>query len=120
MKRLNFESMSVDELWAIHEQIGELLVRKIDDQKKQLEKRLAKLSTDMSLRSKIQAGTANGRVRRPYPEVVPKYRNPADPSETWSGRGKQPRWLAAQIQNGKSLESFLIVLPRGKKRRTAR
>ncbi len=38
MKHANFESMSVDELWTIHEQIGQLLVKKIDVQKKQLEK----------------------------------------------------------------------------------
>ena len=41
-------------------------------------------------------------------KVPPKYRNPANPSETWTGRGKQPRWLAAQIAKGKKLEDFLI------------
>ena len=40
--------------------------------------------------------------------VAPKYRNPANPSETWAGRGKQPRWLAAQTGAGKKLEDFLI------------
>ena len=40
--------------------------------------------------------------------VAPKYRNPANPSETWAGRGKQPRWLAAQTGAGKRLEDFLI------------
>lgn len=40
--------------------------------------------------------------------VAPKYRNPANPSETWAGRGKQPRWLAAQTSAGKKLEDFLI------------
>jgi DNA-binding protein H-NS len=29
--------------------------------------------------------------RRPYPKVTPKFKNPQDPSQTWSGRGKQPR-----------------------------
>ncbi len=120
MKRINFEAMSVDDLWTIHEQIGQLLVRKIDAQKKQLDKQLAKLSTDSALRSKIRDGSAGGRVRRPYPKVVPKYRNPANRSETWSGRGKQPRWLAAQIKTGKSLESFLIASSRNKKRRASR
>lgn len=41
-------------------------------------------------------------------KVAPKYRNPANPSETWAGRGKQPRWLAAQTGAGKKLEDFLI------------
>jgi len=41
-------------------------------------------------------------------KVPPKYRNPANPAETWTGRGKQPRWLAAQVANGRKLEDFLI------------
>lgn len=104
------------------EQLGVVLVKKIDAQKKQLEKRLAKLNKEIGLSMKVQARSSDDRVRRPYPKVVPKYRNPAIPSETWSGRGKQPRWLAAQLKNGKSLESFLIGSPRRGpgKRRAAR
>lgn len=41
-------------------------------------------------------------------KVPPKYRNPAKKTETWSGRGKQPRWLAAQVAKGKKVEDFLI------------
>ena len=41
-------------------------------------------------------------------KVAPKYRNPANAKETWTGRGKQPRWLAAHTTKGKKLEDFLI------------
>lgn len=41
-------------------------------------------------------------------KVPPKYRNPANPEETWSGRGRQPRWLAALAAKGKPLDKFLI------------
>lgn len=41
-------------------------------------------------------------------KVPPKYRNPAKPSETWTGRGKQPRWLAAETAKGRKVEEFLI------------
>ena len=40
--------------------------------------------------------------------VAPKYRNPDNPKETWAGRGKQPRWLAAETDKGRRLEEFLI------------
>lgn len=45
---------------------------------------------------------------RKVSKVAPKYRNPANPQETWTGRGKQPRWLAAQVKKGKKAEDFLI------------
>lgn len=41
-------------------------------------------------------------------KVAPKYRNPANAKETWAGRGKQPRWLAAETSKGRKLEEFLI------------
>jgi DNA-binding protein H-NS len=42
-------------------------------------------------------------------KVAPKYRNPADPSQTWAGRGQPPRWLAAELKSGKKVEDFLIA-----------
>ena len=39
--------------------------------------------------------------------VEPKYRN-ADTGESWSGRGKAPRWLTAAEVSGQSRESFKI------------
>jgi DNA-binding protein H-NS len=45
--------------------------------------------------------------RLPYPKVFPKFRNPDHPSETW-GRGKQPRWLTAQLRTGKRIDDLRI------------
>lgn len=42
-------------------------------------------------------------------KVAPKYRNPSNENETWSGRGKQPRWLAAYTAQGRALEEFRIA-----------
>ena len=39
--------------------------------------------------------------------VAAKYRNSAT-GETWTGRGKMPRWLQAQVSAGKRKEDFLI------------
>lgn len=41
-------------------------------------------------------------------QVAPKYRHP-ETGETWSGRGKAPRWLSAEEAAGKKRESFLIA-----------
>lgn len=52
--------------------------------------------------------TKKATKRRKLGKVPPKYRNPANKTETWTGRGKQPRWLAAQVKKGKKVEDFLI------------
>jgi DNA-binding protein H-NS len=42
-------------------------------------------------------------------KVAPKYRNPANPSETWAGRGVKPRWMQALLAQGKDMEEFKIT-----------
>ncbi|OZI22814.1 H-NS family nucleoid-associated regulatory protein [Bordetella genomosp. 7] len=41
-------------------------------------------------------------------QVAPKYRHP-ETGETWSGRGKPPRWLTAEEAAGRTREAFLIA-----------
>jgi DNA-binding protein H-NS len=39
---------------------------------------------------------------------APKYANPADPSQTWTGRGRKPNWVIAHLEQGKSLEDIAL------------
>ena len=41
-------------------------------------------------------------------KVKPKYRNPANRSETWTGRGLKPKWMVAAMKGGKKQEDFAI------------
>ena len=90
--------MSVDELWEIYEDISKLLEAKMLAEKKMLEGRLNSLppaKTDL-------------KARRPYPPVGPKFANPDDPSQVWSGRGKRPQWVTEKLASGLALEGLSI------------
>ena len=91
--------MTADELWSLREEIHVILSTKLDAEKQKLESRLARLNVINGYEQK---------ARRPYPKVHPKYRNPERPSETWSGRGKQPRWVGAQLRSGMKVDDLLI------------
>ena len=112
MKRHDFNSMSVDELWALRSEISSVLASRIAVEKAKLEKRLRQLQ------SNEQSSASPRRQRRPYPQVLPKYRNPAKPTETWAGRGKQPRWVTEQLRFGKKLDDFRIQPASGSARRS--
>ena len=101
MKNSSLKSMSVDELWELHEFVVAELSHKMAAERAMLEDRLNQLGS-------IVPNNGAKRERRPYPKVLPKYRNPENRRETWAGRGKQPRWLAAQLGTGKKLHDFLI------------
>ncbi len=40
--------------------------------------------------------------------VAAKYMNPDNPGETWSGRGRKPKWLVAKLDKGKKITDFTI------------
>jgi DNA-binding protein H-NS len=103
MRRSDFESLSTYQLEVLLEKIAAILMAKISAEKKLLEDRLAQLNGSL----RFEQSTKNP-DRRPYPAVLPKYRNPEQPSETWAGRGKKPRWVIAQLRSGKQIDDFLI------------
>jgi DNA-binding protein H-NS len=112
MRKLDLEAMDFDELWLFHEELTKILAAKISAEKLELEKRLARLNQREPI-GKATTSSAEPRIDRPprrkYPKVLPKYCNPSVPEETWSGRGKQPRWLVAALQSGYKIEDFLIT-----------
>jgi DNA-binding protein H-NS len=122
MNRNEFKSMSTDELWALHEEIATRLAAALTAEKSVLENRLRRLQRGIETQHATgdakssgakssgvkSSGAKPSTERRPYPPVVPKYRNPERPSETWAGRGKKPRWLAAQLKSGKRIDDFRI------------
>lgn len=58
--------------------------------------------------SEIVGGAGKRRSTTAKAKGVPKYRNPDDPSQTWSGKGRQPAWYKSAIAAGKSNEDLAI------------
>jgi len=106
MKPHDLKSMSIDELWSLHEFVSAALARKIPAETARLNQQLRQLGLGAVSHNINKMSHA----RRTYPQVFPKYRNPAEPSETWAGRGKKPRWLTAQLKSGKRIDDFRIDL----------
>jgi DNA-binding protein H-NS len=121
MRKPDLEAMELDELWLIHEELTKILSEKIAAEKSELEKRLAKLNRVEKFGEVAPPLSKTNRApRRKYPKVLPKYCNPLSPAETWSGRGKQPRWLVAALKTGRKLEEFEIGNVERNARPTAR
>lgn len=108
---IKLENLSVQALETLIENAREAIQRKVAQQEKlagaraEIE-RIAKEAGVQVSDLLAQVGKAASKVARK--PVAAKYRNPADASQTWSGRGKRPRWLADAIAAGKSLASFEI------------
>jgi DNA-binding protein H-NS len=111
MDDLTLTEMALDELWALHERVVSILASRLETQKRELEDRLRQLS----------AAVAPDLVKEPSrlrsPAVPSKFRNPAEPHQTWSGRGKRPHWVTELLHAGMSLQDLQIseTTPRGPK-----
>lgn len=42
------------------------------------------------------------------PKGKARYRDPANPFNSWSGRGKRPTWLKTYLEEGKTLSQFEV------------
>ena len=55
-----------------------------------------------------QAGGRGRRRQAEGPAGAPRYRNPENPEQTWSGRGRRPRWVHEAEAAGRSLDDLRI------------
>ena len=56
---------------------------------------------------KLALGADRKRKQAPR-KLPPAYRNPNNDAETWTGRGRKPRWLVAALNEGKTVEQCRI------------
>jgi DNA-binding protein H-NS len=102
--------MSTDQLMDLYQNVQLMLSDKLQAEKTKIEERLRRIES-------VGAMVTTERVRRPYPPALPKYKDTRNPTEIWSGRGKQPLWVRKQLEAGKKLDRFLIAV--GRRRRCA-
>jgi len=94
--------MPLDELWVLHESVAAILASRLEAEKSRLEDRLRRLGADAA------PNPVKEPSRRQYPAVSPKFRNPAEPHQTWSGRGKRPHWVTELLDAGLNIQDFQI------------
>ncbi len=112
MAAVNLKNMDVDALLTLRGDVERMLAEKGRD----LQRQLARLGGGGEIKRRGRPPGGAGRVSAMKGvKVPPKYRGPG--GETWAGRGATPRWLAALIKEGHSIEEFLIGS--GRKARSA-
>ena len=108
---IDLSALGIEELQTVIADAQRLIKTKKKSHLKNARSQLEKVAADYGftleemVSGKTNSDSAPAKVRKP---VEIRYRNPNDEQETWTGRGKQPRWLAAALASGKSLADFLV------------
>jgi len=70
-----------------------------------LDSDVVKIHQPKTKATKVKTKKASGKRGK----VAPKYKNPANSAETWTGRGRQPVWVREYVQSGGSLDQVAII-----------
>lgn len=97
------KQMSSAELLALKTKVEQVMRRREEKARRELVRMVEALRAGR--RSAVAPGTPHPLKGR---KLKPKYRNPADRTQTWAGRGNQPRWLKVELKKGKKLSAFLV------------
>lgn len=91
--------MATDDLWNLRERLNLILNERLTEERNRIDERLRQL------------GIAQGSMLDTAPKKKhrAKYQNPNNSLQTWSGRGKIPRWVAIALASGSQLSELRAV-----------
>ena len=114
----NLEALSYAQLTQLEQRVRTAKDRKYDQAcvaaDQQLRAKLGQIIQDLGIRPedapKIAAPASNGKPqrRKGRGKVAIKFRDPNQPENTWTGRGRAPRWLTAAEKSGAKRQEFQV------------
>jgi DNA-binding protein H-NS len=98
---MTLEKMPTAKLQSLRAEVEAMIAAKVAERRQELQSQLSQLL-------EINSGSSGRKARGKTRSVPAKYRNPKNADEVWSGRGRMPVWLGAEIKAGKAREDFLV------------
>ncbi|MFB2531988.1 H-NS family nucleoid-associated regulatory protein [Paracoccus sp. p4-l81] len=103
---LNLDDLSLSELRELRGRIDRAIASFEDRKRREALTRLEEKARELGY--SLADLTGAGRKRRANAPRAAKYANPANPSETWSGRGRRPAWVNEALAAGKGLDDLTV------------
>lgn len=104
-KKIDLSTLSMDELKQLKKDVEAAIKGFAERRRAKALKAMEAVAREhgMSIDEIVGSKTKGRKAKAPA-----KYANPGNPSQTWSGRGRQPAWYKEAIASGKSPESMAI------------
>jgi DNA-binding protein H-NS len=112
--KVDLKSMNRKELEKLLKDVKKALHSVQDRDRRQARKAAEKAAAEFgfSLGDLSEGGAAakakKSKAKKSGPKSKPQYANPTDASQTWTGKGRQPNWYRAAIDNGVSPQEMKI------------
>ncbi|MFC3149711.1 H-NS family nucleoid-associated regulatory protein [Litoribrevibacter euphylliae] len=104
---INFNEYSLEDLKQIQKDLEKAIKSKASEAKKTALQQIHNIANEHGLDlDEVLDGLKNPSKKKG--KVAPKYKNPQNPQETWTGRGRKPKWVEQALSSGKTLGSLEI------------
>lgn len=106
MSKVNLDKLTHKDLIELQKDVAAAINLRRSEELADLKKKMAEMAgaSGFDLAELLSGKRAAGK-RGP---VAVKYRNPKDPSQTWTGRGRKPTWMVEALKKGAKIESFAV------------
>ena len=106
MRAINVDKLSLKELMELDLKVQKAISIAKERERAELKAKIEKMASESGFAVSDLFGAGRGGPKGRT--VAPKYANPDNASETWTGRGRKPKWLVAKLSKGGSIDKFLI------------
>ena len=105
---MDLAEFSIAELNLLLVDIPKEISKREKGEKARIRKELEAFAAAQGYSLEELLGDAGATAKRAGKPVATKYRHPDEPSLTWSGRGRQPKWISEFLAKGGKIESLAI------------
>ena len=102
---LDLDSMDLAELKKLQKDVSKAIDSYEERQLKTVRAELDSIARERGYTIEQLVGLEPPSARKPVP---PKYAHPENPAQTWSGRGRKPKWVVEALEAGKTLDDLAI------------
>lgn len=101
----SLEKMSYADLVELRAQVDRAMGEKQSSERTALREKMAGLAKEHGL----SLDEIFGKARKGKGSVAPKYRDTKNPENTWTGRGRMPRWMVAATKGSKAKKDDFLI-----------
>lgn len=110
--QLAITDLQLEELVTMKSEVESLIKQKQKERKKELYNQMLELAQVAGFES-VEEFVSAQKGRSPRSDkgvrLPPKYRNPQNAKQTWSGKGRKPGWVVSHLEEGGKLEVLEIA-----------
>jgi DNA-binding protein H-NS len=110
MATTDLSGYNLGELKGLAFEVEKAIKNRQQDEVKKAREQISSIAQRLGVSVEDLLAGAGGKVKGGgSAKVAAKYRNPANESQVWTGRGRKPQWVVNTIENGGKLEDLKIV-----------